>query len=118
MTIKEKILEILIGNRFTVKEITQKLNEKKYQLNTNENRVRVYINRLKKDNLIEKCTIDNRYKVYKLISDSNTKSIEIIDKLVFLMIKAEIKSEDYGIEIKESEIHSSIKRLMESGKIG
>lgn len=45
-------------------------------------------------------------------------NIDLIDKLVLLMIKAGINSEIYGIDIKESEIQSNIKRLMESGKIG
>ena len=41
-----------------------------------------------------------------------------MDKLVLLMIKAGINSDAYGIEIKENEIESIIKRLMECGKIG
>jgi uncharacterized protein YqfA (UPF0365 family) len=51
----------------------------------------------------------------KAIELENT---DLIDKLVLLMIKAGINSEIYGIDIKESEIQSNIKRLMESGKIG
>ncbi|MFW9973417.1 MAG: hypothetical protein ACFFDF_24750, partial [Candidatus Odinarchaeota archaeon] len=82
------------------------------------NRVRVYVNRLKKDNVIEQCGIDNRYKIYKLKNDVHNKSSELMDKLVLLMVKAGINSEEYGVDIEESEIESNIKRLMESGNIG
>ncbi len=42
----------------------------------------------------------------------------LIDKLVFLMVKAGVNSEVYGIDIEESEIQSNIDRLIERGKIG
>ena len=118
---KEKIIEVLKGERLTVENIAHKIN-KKYNLNIEDkiliNRIRVYINRLKKDNVIEKCGIDNRYKVYKLKNDVSNEKTELIDKLILLMVKAGINSEEHGIDIKESEIESNIKRLMECGKIG
>jgi hypothetical protein len=43
---------------------------------------------------------------------------DLIDKLVLLMVKAGINSEKYEIDIKESEIESSIKRLTKGGLIG
>ena len=67
MVMKERILRLLKENELTVKQITELLNEK-YQINTNENNIRVYVNRLIQDNLIEKCGYSNRYKIYKLSS--------------------------------------------------
>ena len=94
MTMKEKIIEILRGNKYTVKEITQKVN-KKYNINTNENKVRVYINRLKQKNLIGKCGIDNRYKIYKLVSDSNSNiDTQILRKFLPIFIDLEVKLEN------------------------
>lgn len=43
---------------------------------------------------------------------------DLIDKLVLLMVKAGINSEDHGIDIEEAEIQSNINRLMESGRLG
>jgi len=114
---KEKIIEILKGNKLTIKEITDKIN-KKYPNNTTEARIRSYIKRLKDDDVIEKCGIDNRYKVYKLKNGVYNDKSELTDKLVLLMIKAGINSDNYGIEIKESEIDSIINRLQESDQIG
>ena len=120
MTMKEKIIEVLNGERLTIKDITNKIN-KKYQINTTEARIRMYVWRLKdedKDNAIEECGKDNRYKVYKLKSNVYDENSELTDKLVLLMIKAGINSDNYGIEIKENEIESIINRLQESDQIG
>lgn len=48
---------------------------------------------------------------------SEVNNTELLDKLVLLMIKARINSEDYGIYIVESEISESINRLKEGGEI-
>lgn len=48
------------------------------------------------------------------VSEVNTK---LLDKFVLLMIKARIDSEDYGIDIVESEISGSINRLKKRGDI-
>nr|BDI55105.1 MAG: transcription elongation factor Elf1 [uncultured archaeon] len=48
------------------------------------------------------------------VSEVNT---ELLDKFVLLMIKARIDSEDYGINIEESEISGSINRLKKRGDI-
>jgi len=76
---KEEILRLLKDNELTVKKITELLN-KQYKINTNENNTRVYINRLKQDNLIEKCGYSNRYKIYKLSSylESNIKLLRCL----------------------------------------
>ncbi len=117
MTMKEKIIEVLKGNKLTIKDITMEIN-KKYQIDTTEARIRSYIKRLKDDNSIEKCGIDHRYKIYKLKNTVYNENPELMDKLILLMVKAGINSEEYGIYIKDSEIESNIKRLMECGKIG
>jgi len=118
MTLKNKIIESLTGKKLTVKEITKIINNNN-EIKINENQVRVNINRLKKDDLIEKCGIDSRYKIYKLKNEKNNKSNnELTDKLVLLMIKAGINSEKYGVNITEPEIQQNIKRLMERGIIG
>ena len=109
---KEKILEILKGNRLTVKDIAQKLNLK-------ENAVNVYICRLRKDKLIKKISKDSRYNIYTSIEKEQIQlDNELVDKLVLLMIEAKINSEMYGIDIKENEIESNIKRLRERGLLG
>ena len=54
----------------------------------------------------------------KAIEKENIENIDLLDKLVFLMIKAGINSETYGIDIKESEIQPIINRIVESGKLG
>ncbi|MBA7536474.1 hypothetical protein ES705_28738 [subsurface metagenome] len=64
-----------------------------------------------------------RYRVLEKPKDKkNSKNLktnnDLIDKLVLLMVKAGINSEKYEIDIKESEIESSIKRLTKGGLIG
>ena len=57
------------------------------------------------------------YSILKGNENGNANS-DLLDKLVLLMVKAGITSEEHGIDINESDIEPSIKRLMESGKIG
>ncbi len=103
---------MLKGNELIVKEIAQELDLK-------ENAVNVYISRLKKERLIEKIGKKNRYNIYTAIQKEPIEiSNELVDKLILLMVKAGINSEKYGIDIKESEIESSIKRLTKGGLIG
>ncbi len=109
---KEKILELLKEEVLTTKEISNHLN---YQ----EGEIRVYINRLKKNGLIIEVGRKERYIMYS----ANKKALErkrkdLIDKLVYLMIKIGINSTDFDIEITEKEIKPSIKRLRRKGKIG
>jgi len=112
MSNKEKILEMLRVKELTVQEIAQDLNLK-------ENAFNVYICRLRKDNLIKKVGNINRYNIYTVIEKEQIQvDNELVDKLVLLMIKAEINSEMYGIDIKEIEIESNIKRLTKGGLIG
>jgi len=84
-----------------------------------ENAINVYICRLKDDNLIEKIGNKNRYNIYQAIKKEQIQvDNELVDKLILLMVRARINSEKYGIDIKESEIESNIKRLTKGGLIG
>ena len=115
---KEKIYQLLQKESLTSVEIAEKLkinedSEKNIQF------IRIYLQRLLKANLIESKEKKGRYQIYTAIErNNNFQKIELMDKLVLLMVKAKINSDDYGIEIKKSEIESHIKRLMGSGKIG
>ncbi|KKM85094.1 hypothetical protein LCGC14_1292510 [marine sediment metagenome] len=75
MSNKYKILELLKGNELTVKEIADKTE-------FNENEVRVYTNRLMKDNLIKKIGKKNRYVLYTAIDKelSDNKEFETLRK--------------------------------------
>lgn len=116
---KEKILEVLKGEKLSIEDIRRKIQEK-YQIDTTEAIIRTCIWRLKnKEHYpIERCGTINRYKVYELKSNISNENSQLTENLILLMIKAGITSEDYGIEITESEIQSYIDKLMESGKIG
>ena len=85
MSNKYKILELLKGNELTVKEIADKTE-------FNENEVRVYVNRLMKDNLINKIGKKNRYVLYTVIEkESNTLDTEILKKMIPAFIQNEIE---------------------------
>lgn len=70
MSNKYKILELLKGNGFTVKEIADKTE-------FNENEVRVYVHRLLKKNLIKEIGKKNRYCIYTVIEKESNDSIRI-----------------------------------------
>lgn len=79
MSNKYEILEILKQNELTVEEIA---NKTKF----NENEIRVYINRLMKDNLVKKIGKKNRYILYTAIEkESNGESIKLLKRLYTLM---------------------------------
>lgn len=79
MSNKYKILEMLTQNELTVKELADKTQ-------FNENEVRVYVNRLMKDNLIKKIGKKNRYVLYTAIEkESNGESIKLLKRLYVLM---------------------------------
>ena len=139
MGYKEKILELLDGNRLTVKEIAEKLGliqkytKKGHDPETarikGESDVRVYIKRIREyqKGLIRFLYYDNKYKVYtldksKIIPLADNIGISDLqdtkDKLVLLMVKAGINSKKYGVHIIENEIDDSIKRLKEADEIG
>ncbi len=115
---KEKIYQLLEKEPLTSTEIAEKLKisedpEKNIQF------IRTYLQRLINANLIESNDKKGRYQVYTTIEKNRDfQKIELMDKLILLMVKAGINSEMYGIDIKESEIESNIKRLREGGKIG
>ncbi|MFX1446210.1 MAG: hypothetical protein ACFFHV_22660 [Promethearchaeota archaeon] len=83
MTMKERIIEILKRNRYTIKDIYQNI-KKSYNI---EIRVSVYINRLKEEDIVERCGIDIRYKIYKLKHESFNASdpITLLKELYGLM---------------------------------
>jgi len=69
--------------------------------------------------LVENIGKKNRWVIYTSIkTEQKQVDNELVDKLVLLMVKAGINSEKYGIDIKESEIESNIKRLAKGGLIG
>ena len=68
------------------------------------------IDRLKKDNVIEKCGIDNRYKIYKLKSDVSNEKTELIDTQI--LKKMIPKFIEVGI-ILESTTEKEDQRIME-----
>lgn len=109
---KDKILAKLKGNELTVKELVEKTD-------FNENEVRTYIHRLIDNKLVEKIGKKNRWVIYTAISKEQIPIDSVlVDKLVLLMVKAGINSENYEIDIKESEIELSIKRLNKGGLLG
>ena len=57
-------------------------------------------------------------KIHDFLEGNINQNNELVDKLVLLMIKANINSENYGIEITEGEIQSNIQRLQEENKLG
>lgn len=96
MSNKEKILEMLKGNEFTVKKIAEDLDLK-------EKAVHVYICRLRKDNLIEKVGKINRYNVYTSIKteqniDSHSLDTKILKKLIKPFVEYGIKTD---LEVNE-----------------
>jgi len=109
---KDKILAKLKENELTVKELAD-------NSDFNENEVRTYIHRLIDDKLVENIGKKNRWVIYTAISKEQIPiDNELVDKLVLLMVKAGINSNNYGIDIKEIEIESNIKRLSERGLLG
>ena len=109
MTIQKMIFDILEGDRLTIEDITKRINNK-YEKNISENSVRVNINRLKNKDLIEKCGIDNRYKIYKLkIESTNNLDSKILKKMIPEFIKHQIEIELNENEIRRvKELHAEI----------
>jgi len=77
MSNKYKILELLKESELTVKELAERLE-------FDENMVRVYIHRLKKDNLIKEIGKKNRYIIYTAIKQGTQKSSELVKYLEFI----------------------------------
>ena len=75
MGYKEQIIEILNGNRCTTQELTNRLN-------ITESDVRVYLNRIFKENenTLKVVGTENKYKIYTL----NKETQENNNKLIFL----------------------------------
>lgn len=124
MGYKEEIVELLKENELGLKYNTL-LTEYKEKYNKELENGYIYLQRLKKDGLVKTYIPEDRkgkiiaYKLTtKAFETNNVESDDLNDKLVLLMIKARINSEIYGIDIREKEIESSLKRLKESGKIG
>lgn len=83
MSNKYKILELLKGNKLTVREIAEKIE-------FNENEARVYIHRLLKDDLIKEIGKKDRYCIYEAIEvkpiDLELKGILKVYNLLFSKI--------------------------------
>jgi transcriptional regulator with XRE-family HTH domain len=73
---KERILELLQDHEFTIKEIAEKLN-------LNENKTRVYINRLKKEDKIVSISVKDKYKVYTVKKQIDSDFFIILRELIY-----------------------------------
>ena len=114
MSKRSKILDLLTQNELTTKEIHDKTN---YDMDL----IWPYISQFKKEGKIKKIGNKGRFPIYtatEKVIHGNSHNTELLDKLVLLMIKARINSENYEIAIQENEIIPSINRLKESGLIG
>jgi len=78
--------------------------------------VRVPLERYNEIKAIVYDLVENRIQNVNRIQNQEIDT-ELIDKLVLLMIKAEINSDNFGVNIKMEEIESNIKRLRERGLI-
>jgi len=115
---KEKIYQLLQKEPLTSIEIAERL-EISEDSQKNVQYIRMYIQRLKNDGLIESKEKKGRHQIYTILEkERDLQKIELMDKLILLMVKAGINSDKYGIAIEEAEIEPNIKRLMESGKLG
>ena len=109
MSKKEYILELLENKELTSQEISE-------QTKIPEDEVRVYLNRLKVKRLITDIGRKGRYIIYTANS-LELKRTNLIDKLVLLMIKAQINCADYDIDIREEQVKPSLNRLIQQGEI-
>ena len=108
MGYKEQILKILNGNKLTVKELAEKLN-------ISESDIRVYIKRIKDNNMNELKVVgtEDKYKVYTLNKKESDNGI--INRLDTQILKRLIKPfTDYGIKVDlETNEINRIKELWE-----
>lgn len=107
MSKKDIILDLLAQKRLTVKEIAEILP------NDDENKVRVYINRLKKEGKIKlDGKTEDRFKIYKAvdIQDNLEKVVENIDTQI--LIKMIPKFIEFGIQLNTT-TELEDKRIME-----
>lgn len=112
MSKRSKILDLLKENELTTKEIQNKTN---YDIKI----IWTYISQFTNEGKIKKVGNKKRFPIYTAIKKENMGvDNDLVDKLVLLMIKTEINSEKYGINIYENEIEPSIKRLTKGGLIG
>lgn len=76
MGYKEQILKILNGNKLTVKELAEKLN-------ISESDIRVYIKRIKDNNMNELKVVgtEDKYKVYTLNKKEQENDLEFLKEL-------------------------------------
>ena len=115
-SIPSKVIDILTKeSRLTINEIFEKselpIERKEY--------LRLCVNRLSGAENPKIAKDGKRAKEYLYSLKENVINQEkTTDNLVLLMIEAEIDSKEYGIDISEKEIQSSLKRLKESDKIG
>ena len=104
MSKKNEILNLLTQNELTVKELSN-------SLGYGENEIRVYINRLVKENKIKSIGKKELFKIYKAISneiiESESIDTEILKKLIIPFARSGIEIDLSNEEIKR------IKQLME-----
>ncbi|MFX1567828.1 MAG: winged helix-turn-helix transcriptional regulator [Promethearchaeota archaeon] len=98
MSNKEKILELLKENELTIKEIATKMN-------LSENETRVYIHRLKRNDLIQEIGKKKRYIIYTTIKEKEDLDTSILKKMIPKFI-------EYGIKL-DTTTEKEDKRLME-----
>lgn len=101
---KEKIYDILKGNRLTIKDIAERTK-------FNENEVRVYIHRLKEKSLVKEVSKEGRWVIYSAIEqEKEFDNSKIIDTNILL--KMIPKFIEYGIKL-DTTTEKEDKRLME-----
>ena len=112
MTMKEKIIEVLKGNKLTIKEITERINKEHPNITT-EARIRSYIERLRReDDAIERCGTDNRYKIWKLKNKIYNENIESFDTQILIKMIRPFVENNIGLDLENDEIER-IKTLWE-----
>jgi len=126
---KENIIELLKENELglTYKVLYSKYEKKfGFKLSNEEKNGYYYLKVLIDKGLVKTYIPEDRkgkivaYKLTEkaLNQEPDHSDITLTDKVVEVLVKSGAKSEDYGVEISEKEIMPSIKRLMESGRIG
>jgi len=109
MGYKEQILKILNGNKLTVKKLAEKLN-------ISESDIRVYIKRIKDNNIneLEVVGTEDKYKVYTLNKreqESNDLYKSILRKILPQFVELEVYLED-TTEQEDKKIEELIKECL------
>ncbi len=103
MSNKYKILELLKGNKLTVKEIADKSE-------FNENTVRTYIHRLLKEKSIREIGKKNRYCLYEVIEENDP--IELLKQLYNIMTNKMTKKAKAKLTADEMKYLTEIEEVL------